>query len=275
MCLTWATRHRGPSFPLLQGDNYINASEASAVHIVGTADVGVSIIIDVSLSDSLAHVLPRSSAPAIGGVFDVIVDASALLDGIITPLAITIDDDAGLESAATITPGTRQRIRQLRLSRLRAAPRKARRHLRRTYVRFRGGGRATLTCLFDGAASAACNSSTSHASSSMADGSHSFSVAAADAAGNAATSSRTFSMDATKPVLAEVTAVLHLPKIRRRTISSRRARRARFPTAAAVPPQRPRRLQVRTRSHLMRSPPVHSATARYGSRTLSAMRAFP
>ncbi|MEK7480399.1 MAG: hypothetical protein AAB665_03895 [Patescibacteria group bacterium] len=199
-----------PSEPVISsiaGDNYINASEASAVHIVGTADVGVSIIIDVSLSDSAGTRTATSSAPAIGGVFDVIVDASALLDGIITPLAITIDDDAGLESAATITPNATKDTAAPSVSITSGPAEGSATSSPDITFGFAAEDGATLTCLFDGAASAACNSSTSHASSSMADGSHSFSVAAADAAGNAATSSRTFSIDATKPVLAEVTAV--------------------------------------------------------------------
>ena len=57
---------------------------------------------------------------------------------------------------------------------------------------------ASVSCAWDGAATSTCALS---ASSTLADGAHTFSVVAADAAGNTVTVSRSFSVDTTAPVI--------------------------------------------------------------------------
>lgn len=196
-----------PSEPVISsiaGDNYINASEASAVHVVGTADAGTTI--DVSLSDGTDAATGSGLATGLGA-FDITIDVSGLDDGTITPAATSTDDDAGLESTPATTPTATKDTVASSLSITSGPAEGSATSSPSITFGFTAELGATLTCLFDGASSAACDSSTAHASSSMADGSHGFSVAAADAAGNAATSSRTFSVDATTPVLSEVTAV--------------------------------------------------------------------
>ncbi len=197
-----------PSTPVISSiagvGNRINASEASTVHVVGTADAGTTI--DVSLSDG-TNVATGSGVATGLGAFDITVDVSGLDDGTITPTATSTDDDAGLESTPATTPTATKDTVAPSLSITSGPAEGSATSSPSITFGFTAELGATLTCLFDSAASAACTSSTSHASSSMADGSHGFSVAATDAAGNAATSSRTFSVDATKPVLSEVTAV--------------------------------------------------------------------
>lgn len=196
----------GPSTPVvasIAGDNYINASEVTAVHIVGTADAGT--LIDVSLSDG-THTATGSGV-ANDGAFDITIDTSVLDDGAVTLSAISIADDLGLESTPATTPGATKDTTAPSLSITSGPAEGSATSSPNSTFGFAAEDGATLACLFDGAAPAACDSSTSHAAVNLADGSHSFSVSAIDAAGNAATSTRTFSVDATQPVLAEVTAV--------------------------------------------------------------------
>ena len=176
----------GPSEPVVSsiaGDNYINASEASAVHVVGTADADTEI--DASFSDG-AHTATGSGI-ATGGAFDIVVDVSALLDGTITSSVISIDD-FGLPSTPATTPSATKDTAAPSISITSGPAEGSATSSPNSTFGFSAEGGATLACLFDDAASAACDSSTSHASLSLADGSHSFSVAAVDVAGNAATS---------------------------------------------------------------------------------------
>jgi hypothetical protein len=62
-----------------------------------------------------------------------------------------------------------------------------------------GGNPTTVQCQMDSGALAACTSP--YASASLADGAHTFTLAASDAAGNTASASRAFTIDATPPTV--------------------------------------------------------------------------
>ncbi len=65
-------------------------------------------------------------------------------------------------------------------------------------------GGVTVTCFFDALAAGSCVSPTS---TPLSDGAHSFNITVTDAAGNATSTSRNFSIDTTAPVLSEVAAI--------------------------------------------------------------------
>jgi len=90
-----------PVITSIADDNYINDSEKSAVHVVGTAEADSTV--SVILTDSGATSLPPVTGVATGGSYDIVVDASTLVDGTITP-TVSATDAAGNTSAKTTTP---------------------------------------------------------------------------------------------------------------------------------------------------------------------------
>lgn len=88
------------SITSIAGDNYINASEQTTVHVVGTAEVNSEIF--VLLSDGFTTVGPVSSIAA-GGVFDIVLNVSTFLDGVITP-SVFAQDAAGNSGVADPIP---------------------------------------------------------------------------------------------------------------------------------------------------------------------------
>jgi hypothetical protein len=89
-----------PVITSIAGDNQINASEASAIHVVGTAEANSTV--SVTLSDGTLTASGSGSANG-GGAYNVTVNGSSLADGTITP-SVTATDAAGNTSSATTTP---------------------------------------------------------------------------------------------------------------------------------------------------------------------------
>lgn len=101
MIFTWdATAPAAPVIASIAGDEKINISEKSAVHVIGTAEA--DSLVSVTLSDGAITTAPVNGT-ATGGNFDIIVDATTLSDGTVTP-NVTATDAAGNTSAPALTP---------------------------------------------------------------------------------------------------------------------------------------------------------------------------
>ncbi|MDD4271818.1 MAG: Ig-like domain-containing protein [Patescibacteria group bacterium] len=89
-----------PTITSIAGDNYINDSEKTAVHVVGTAEANSTVSVTLV---GVATAGPVTGSASGGGAYDITIDASGLTDGTITP-SVTATDAAGNTSAADTDP---------------------------------------------------------------------------------------------------------------------------------------------------------------------------
>ena len=85
----------------IAGDNLINATEAGAIDVIGTAEANSTV--SITLSDESSNSVATTTTADESGNYSVILDVTTLNDGIITP-SVTATDEAGNESAAATSP---------------------------------------------------------------------------------------------------------------------------------------------------------------------------
>ena len=106
---TFTIDNTNPSDPVItqigNTGNYINDANKGTVHVTGTAEAGslVSVVLADSASPSTATPAVTQQLAVDSTAFDITVDTSTLLDGVITP-SVTATDVAGNVSATVDTP---------------------------------------------------------------------------------------------------------------------------------------------------------------------------
>lgn len=93
--LSYTSDTMAPDAPVIisiAGDDFINDSEKAEVQVIGTAEAGA--LVNISLTSGATV---NGSGIAIGGNYDIIIDATLLNDGTVTP-SVTATDAAGNES---------------------------------------------------------------------------------------------------------------------------------------------------------------------------------